>query len=650
MAGICLMLLFNNAIAATRVGSVAAASDGKGNVRLIWLIKSHSWPEGGWQIQDDKGNILVKQLKPAQARQLRGLSKAEKQQALSLLRLSKQHTAKQRQKIVNRAEWYAITDWEFAKAVGLATELHWLPAGKHHYAIIALSAKGKSTKVKLVSNPIDAHVATPLPKQVEQLQLKQHEAAVELYWQPVPQRIHDKVYTFAVTRSSQTESGKVLTGPGQLFNYKKRHKAPTFVDWEPPVEQQVIYQVYSVDVLGRRSEPTTANLFVADIDALRPPADLTANASPGKIKLKWKPNSNKHTRGIFVARAYLHQGPYEMLQREPLAPDSTHFVDTSVQGGTDYFYRLYAMNSRGDLGPPSDPVAAVPRSLKPPLTPGKLHTQVGMTRVRLSWQAVPCAGYIVERRDPAGKRWSRLNERLTPEPRYDDHIGSGNGGRFEYRVIAVAEDNQHSQSSEIVKVRLHDSEPPAQPKIISARGGNGRVELKFEPGEPAKDSQQFMVLRAGSADEPGLVLGDPLTASTRSYKDDWVEAGQRYWYRIVAVDATGNRSQPSDAVRVYVANPDIPVAVKPTAKFVKQPMRLVKLRFHTPPQGLHALVQASMDGLHWHTVYGPAAGDSAIDSNPPRHGTVRYRVMYQAANGVLGKASPETTLIMPAIH
>ena len=643
--GLC--LLVGEAMAVVKYGSVASASDGKGNLRLIWLINARYWPTGGWRIEDDKGHVLVKQLKPAQAKQMNGLNKADKKQVMVLTKLPNVHNPRKRKQLVGLAEWHALTDWQFAQAAGLATELHWLAAGMRRYRIIGLDAKGRATKIKLLSKPVNSHVATPLPKSPRTLHAKQNEDTVELDWEPVGQQKHEKVYTYAVTRSSQTESGKMLTEPGYLFNFKKGHKTPVFVDWQPPVEQQVIYQIYSVDVFGRRSEPVTSKLFVADDNALRPPAELTAKASPGKVKLKWKQITNKHTRGIFIARAYLHQGPYEFLQRKPLSVTATSFVDTSVKGGTDYYYRVYAMNPRGDLGPPSDPVAAQPRALKPPLTPGNLRAQTGMSRVRLVWQTVPCAGYIVERRDPAGKRWSRLNERITPEPRFDDHVGSGNGGEFEYRVIAVAQDNQHSEASDIVKVHLHDSLPPPAPSIISALSDKGQVALRFRPGEPAQDSRQFLVLRAGNADEPGLVLGDPLSASARDYADAWVESGQTYWYRIVAVDATGNRSQPSEAVRVYIANPDIPVAAKPTAKYSKQPVREVKLTFHAPPQGLRALVQASLDGLHWRTVYGPASGNTAIDSSPPKHGSVRYRVRYQAGNGVLGKASPETTLALP---
>jgi len=155
------------------------------------------------------------------------------------------------------------------------------------------------------------------------------------------------------------------------------------------------------------------------------------------------------------------------------------------------------------------------------------------------------------------------------------------------------------------------------------------------------------VLRAGNTNEPGLVLGDPLSAQTRSYEDDWVQAGQTYWYQFVAIDAAGNRSQPGEAVQVYAANLDIPTAGKPSASYTVSPMRQVRLNFNSPPEGLNAIVQASMDSVHWRNVYGPARGDTATDLNLPKQGRVHYRVIYQAANGTSGGASDEAMIELP---
>jgi hypothetical protein len=641
------LLFIADASAAGKVGSVAAASDGNGNVRIIWTVPASYWPQGGWRIQDDKGSILVKQLLPAQPKTMESLSEADRKGIFRLAKLREVRDVKKRKQLIALASWRSISDWDFARAAGLAEELQWLAAGKRQFRIIGLDASGEPTKIELKTGPIDAHVATPSPEAPLDLRAKLDENAVQLYWQPAKRKQTTHVSTYALERDSPTEAGKVLGERGQIYDFKKADQHPVYTDWSPPVEQEVTYRVYAVDVLGRRSLPASTTLFVADYDALRPPPGLTASAAPGKVTLKWGRVASRHTAGIFIARAYLHQGPYEFIQAKALSPDSTGFVDQDVQGGTNYYYRLHAMNARGDLGPPSDPVAAHPRGLKPPPTPEKPQAEVGMTRIRLRWQAVPSAGYIIERRDTASTDWSRLNERITPEPRYDDHVGVSDGGEFEYRVTAVGQDDQESAASDSVKVSLPDKSPPPAPDIIAAHGEKGRVVLEFVPGEPQRDSRRFLVVRAGTAEELGLVLGDPLPSDARRYEDDWVEAGQTYWYRIVALDGAGNRSVPGEAVQVYVANPDIPVAAKPKAGYVDEPRRQVKLSFDAPPKGFNAIVQASVDGLHWRQVYGPAQGDTALDTFPPKHGSVRYRVLYQSGNGALGRASETTSVELP---
>ncbi len=47
--------------------------------------------------------------------------------------------------------------------------------------------------------------------------------------------------------------------------------------------------------------------------------------------------------------------------------------------------------------------------------------------------------------------------------------------------------------------------------------------------------------------------------------------GQKYWYRLVAVDRSGNRSDPSWARQVTVLNAPIPIPGKPSLKVEKEP-------------------------------------------------------------------------------
>lgn len=87
--------------------------------------------------------------------------------------------------------------------------------------------------------------------------------------------------------------------------------------------------------------------------------------------------------------------------------------------------------------------------------------------------------------------------------------------------------------------------PPPPPVIVGIAGMGDRVVVRFRPGEPADLTQAFLVLRSQSPTETGVAIGRPLPGDAREWQDTTVSAGQFFWYRLVAVDGAGNRSEPS---------------------------------------------------------------------------------------------------------
>lgn len=87
--------------------------------------------------------------------------------------------------------------------------------------------------------------------------------------------------------------------------------------------------------------------------------------------------------------------------------------------------------------------------------------------------------------------------------------------------------------------------PPPPPVIVGIAGMGDRVVVRFRPGEPAGLTQAFLVLRSESPTGTGVAVGRPLPGDAREWQDPTVSAGQFFWYRVVAVDGAGNRSEPS---------------------------------------------------------------------------------------------------------
>jgi hypothetical protein len=164
------------------------------------------------------------------------------------------------------------------------------------------------------------------------------------------------------------------------------------------------------------------------------------------------------------------------------------------------------------------------------------------------------------------------------------------------------------------------------------------------------------------------VIGDPLPGNSRQFTDLYVSPGEKYWYRLVAVDKNGNRSDPTRPVALRVGSPQIPAPTAPIAKYASTPYPHVVVQFQPPPSGLSliverqiqsSLIQAGEDQTGksqpgtdptkngWIRIAGPMTGQTITDNTLPQSASAAYRIAYATAEGTVGPASPAVTVANP---
>jgi len=628
-------------------GAVLAASDGKGHIYLFWFPPPSQWPTGGWRLSDSSGQLLVPQVKIGQpAAVLESLSVEDRDliQKLSLV-FASPDSGTQRQQFLAVLSLRAFSEPDFARALGLSWTLDNVAPGSRSYKVEGLDAAGKTT-VQMTSPAVDSSQATASPAAPDSVQAKVDRDGVSLFWNPPPESQQARVVAYAIERDGAGQSSAPVTAKPAVVGLRWDPKKPLVVDRNAPPNEMLTYRVFGVDVFGRRSEPSSIRIFCPDFRALEPPEPVLATSGVGKIVVTWKAENKPNLAGYVVERALLHAGPFEALSARPLPPSTAQYEDDEVRGGTTYYYRVRAVNSRGDLGNPSSAAAAQPKNPGAPPKVEGLAADAGQTRVRLTWKPVafPVAGYFVERHATTGlaqsENWTRLNPHVTPEPQYDDYLGLISDVKMEYRIVAIAFDNAESPPSDAVPVTIADRSLPSEPSITGVSGAEGKATVTFEPAPPPEKTAQFLVLRSGRADDLGVVIGDPLPASARTFTDLYVSSGTSYWYRLVAVDKSGNRSDPTRPVVIRVAAPTIPKPATPTLQFVSAPFAHVVLQFGQVPAGLKVIVERQdQPNGPWLRIAGPMTASTASDSSASSSKAASYRISYVAADGTVGPPS-----------
>lgn len=632
-------------------GALFAVSNGKGEVNLLWIPPSAKLPQGGWRLEDDTGHVFAERIAPMEEEALRGLPREDAAAVAKIMeRLSTAASAKEQENADTALYVSALIDFRYARALGLASTIRSLPAGPRSYRVTGLNKDGTQTGVTLRSHTVDSSVATSLPTPPSDLRAEAQKDLTALYWSPPPGDIKIPVFAYYVERDGKLQKNVFVTGKIRFLGAKWDRNRPAIVDADAPVEEELTYRVYSVDIFGRKSTPSSFSFFRPDLRALDPPINVKTEAGEGKITITWEPGGNPYTAAYIVERSYLNDGLYEVLTPKGLKREAASYQDENVKAGTSYFYHVRAVGPRGDLGAPSQTAAAMGMSRGKPSSPSGLKAEVGRTRVRLIWKASkePVAGYFIERRVEGSDKWLRINSTYSRDLLYDDDHAPDGYGTFSYRVVAVSHDYKESDPSGEVTATIEDRSFPPVPLITDIDGKEGNVAVTFQPGVPEEKSHQFLIVRAVSVDDPGLVIGDPLPAKLRTFVDTFVKPGQFYWYRVVALDKKGNRSDLSSPVVVRVGSPPIPIPKKPEVKFLKEPFQRVEIKFERPPKGLFVTIQHRTEGKDtWLTITCALTIDYALHTSLPEKGKVEYRIVYQAENGEQGEPSEPVEISIP---
>ena len=230
------------------------------------------------------------------------------------------------------------------------------------------------------------------------------------------------------------------------------------------------------------------------------------------------------------------------------APSS--YLDQSLEAGKLYRYRLRSADLIGRLSAAGPVVAIRAPAARGPLPPEELATEVTDGRIRIVWTMSPeprTRGYIVERTVGGDSTYVRINRALVPAdaPEFTDSTARGRG-IYSYRVRAVDVAGRSGTPSNVTTARGLDERAPGVPGALTATEfGAHRVRLTWRA--PAdRDVRGYEIHRAEEGDTTfARIAVDTMRITSfvdSGYKDNTLEPGRLYTWRIATVDSSGNVS------------------------------------------------------------------------------------------------------------
>jgi len=188
--------------------------------------------------------------------------------------------------------------------------------------------------------------------------------------------------------------------------------------------------------------------------------------------------------------------------------------------------------------------------------------EISETGINLTWQppaanidgSVPVnlLGYNVYRLNESQPEvgQSPLNPTLVAGTQFvDKNFKFGDNYRYVVRSVSLGTEGAQVESlnSNVLSVSPRDIFKPSAPGPVTIAGAPGRLSIFF-PANPETDVAGYNIFRSTDPNLPKAkwtMLNNSLLTKT-TFLDDNVESGKTYYYYIVAIDQTGNISDPSE--------------------------------------------------------------------------------------------------------
>lgn len=420
----------------------------------------------------------------------------------------------------------------------------------------------------------------------------------------------DLATQFYVYKKSQTGDFKRINKEMVL---RSESDSPIYFDNEVEGGIEYTYYVTAVDIIGVESSPSQT-VTAMWLDKVPPaiPDEVKADSVDGNIGLSWKMNVELDAKGYNVYRSTERDKEFIKLNKQLVPVEKSYFFDKDFRFGIQYFYSITCIDNNGNESEKSNLISIVYEDLIPPEPPTNLTYKVEDKLIKLNWTASvsdDVDGYHIYR----GELKSVL-PRLTADPiksvSFTDsgYTGKGfpPGERFTVAVTAFDYAGNESPQVIIENIFIPDDEAPIPPEGLMVENIDGNsIEISCG-GSSSADVAVYKLFKSelGSSTPPIEIAS--YHDVPYFLTDTTARKPKTYIYYAIAIDSTGNKSEPSR-------------------------MDTVEFKDYTPPPSPRQVIATQVEGgieIMWEPVYDyDLAGYNVYKSDLP--------------NGIFEKINPE---------
>jgi len=334
-------------------------------------------------------------------------------------------------------------------------------------------------------------------------------------------------------------------GGSELVDTIKDRFVSHYADKGLKAETQYSYRFSSYTKDGVESDATPV-VSAKTAPMLEPVSFIAAvNNLPNRAKIVWRPHVSPDVVEYIVQKSGSSDKNWDDVAK--VSPRlMAEFIDTKVDSGRVYYYRVIAKTFDGSLSKPSETVTVNTKKLPLPVT--SIYASKDLPKqIAINWESPEQKefdGYKLYRADTPDAKYSVIYSGT--EKKYLDKIDEDGAVRY-YRVGVVDKDALESPFEHSATGVTRPK--PLTPTFTLATIKENRVHLAWSTTE--KEPVTFKITKkwGGFLSKQSITFTD---IKGFNFEDKDVDLGQKYLYYIESVDRDGIVSKPSDEVELFV--------------------------------------------------------------------------------------------------
>ncbi|TDJ87189.1 fibronectin type III domain-containing protein [Campylobacter volucris] len=395
---------------------------------------------------------------------------------------------------------------------------------KFHLVIlsVALAFSACST----VSSPKIAQINEGLPK-ISNIKSISDITSIAFEWEPL---YDQNIAGFYLYRASSVGAPMELIA--KIDNKFQTHYTDT--NLEP--NTKYYYSMKTYNELGQVS-PDGMSIEAYTTRVIDPvPFAQAIVGLPNRVKIVWRPHPDFRVNSYIVERANMKDMKFKELAKVKNRL-SAEYIDDSLKSDESFQYRIIALTYDGIKSPPSKIVESTTKAL-PPMVANLKASKDAPKKIILTWDKIDYADFAYY------KIYSGSNTLLplsvvakTAENTYEDVINGVSEKRY-YKVSMIDKDGLESplMSEPVEGITLG---VPLAPNIVLCAVEDDGIKVEWIDNDDR--AREYIVKRTGGGSS--AVFKE---IKSKQLKDITALPGKVYSYEVIAIDANGIESKPSN--------------------------------------------------------------------------------------------------------